>query len=115
MSVTKWSFRGTDFAINPEEDTGWVKQEKVEELDLLDADTTVIQTSGFRSEERTIRGWIMTAAFYNKLKNWQGRTGTLTDDLGGSASARFMSFEADRVRNVNNWNTYQYTARFVKR
>lgn len=115
MSVTYWSFKGTSFSVNPEEDSGWVKEEKTEEIELLDADTTVIQSSGFRSEVRTIRGWILSAAFYNIFQGWVGQEGTLTDDLGNSATARLMSFEAERVRNVANWATWRYTARWMKR
>lgn len=115
MSVTKWSFLGSNFETNPAEDTGWVKEEKTEEIDLLDADTTVIQSSGFRSETRRIRGWILSASFYNTFKGWQGQEGTLSDDLGGSATARLVSFEAERVRNVSNWNTYRYTATWLRR
>lgn len=115
MAVVKWTFKGTEFAINPAEDTGWIKEEKVEELELLDADKTVIQSSGFRSEGRTIRGWILSASFYNTFQGWVGQQGTLTDDLGNSATARLMSFEAERVRNVANWNTWRYSAIFMKR
>ena len=113
--VTRWTFRGAEFVVNPMEDSGWIKEEKAEEVELLDADTTVIQSSGFRSETRTIRGWILSAAFYNTLKGWLGQTGTLTDDIGGSATARLMSFEAERVRNVADWNTWRYTATWMKR
>lgn len=115
MSVTKWSFRGTPFETNPAEAEGWVKEEKVAEVDLIDSHTTVIQSSGFKSEAIVIEGWILSESFLNTFRGWQGLQGTLSDDFGNSCTARLMSFEPKRVRNVANWHTYTYTARFMKR
>lgn len=115
MAVVKWSFRGVNFAINPDSAEGWEKEEKIAEVDLLDSDTTVIQSSGFKSETIAIEGWILSQSFLNTFNGWRGLTGTLTDDLGNSCTARLMSFSPRRIRNVANWHTYRYSATFIKR
>ena len=115
MAVVKWSFRSTDFETNPESVEGWEKEEKTSEIDLLDSDTTVIQISGFKSGVMDMEGWILSAAFLAIFEGWRGLTGTLTDDLGNSWTARLMEFVPRRVTNVADWNTYKYRARWIKR
>lgn len=115
MAVTKWNFRGTPFELNPESVDGWEKEEKASEIDLLDSDTTVIQSSGFKSGVMVMEGWIFSAAFLATFEGWLGQTGTLTDDLGHTWTARLMEFTPRRVTNVADWNTYKYRARWIKR
>jgi len=115
MAVVKWSFKGTNFELNPFQDSGWIEVLKTAEVDLIDSDTTVIQTSGAKSRTRRIRGWISSASALTQWRTWLNLEGSLIDDLSNSVNCKLMSFTPERVFDIKNWNRMRYTATFIER
>lgn len=115
MAVTKFSFKGTDFELNPFQDGGWVEELKMSEVELIDSNTTVLQTSGSKSRTRRIRGWISTAAAYAQWRTWLNQEGALIDDLSYNVNCKLVSFTPERVFDIKNWHRRRYTAVFIER
>lgn len=115
MSVTKWNFKGTNFELNPYQDSGWERELKIAEVELIDSNVTVLQTSGSKSRTRTIRGWISTAAALNQFWNWLNQEGNLIDDLSNTVYCRLVSFKPERVFDIKCWRRRRYTATFLER
>jgi len=115
MAITKWKFKNVSFELNPFQDSGWTKELKIAEVELIDSDTTVIQTSGAKSRVRRIRGWINTSATLNQWWNWFGQEGELVDDNLTKLNCKLVSFVPERIFDIKNWERRRYTAIFVER
>ena len=122
MARVGWEFESYSFAINPEEDSGWVPELVISERVAINASRSNIQIGGAKSDQRQVSGWIWGAGAneqYNKLYNWvKNRTqSTLVDHNGVSRRAILVEFKPTAVSNPREWSagrqTWRYSARFI--
>jgi len=100
MSVTpsgNWTLGGTAIAIN--QDSGDLEA-KFAEIEILNADTTVIHTSGKRSRRRTISG-LVSGASIATLRGYVNTTKELVSDRGSQGDYYIASVREQRLQDVS--------------
>lgn len=123
MSRVPWSFDGYEWPINPDTDTGWVKEHIFVEQNPLQASLSFFQRTSSRSARRRISGWIygpQGQTFKSKLEYWHAvtRRALLVDHLGVQKMAFLYSLSFTAVFSVSEWRygrqTWRYDAEFVE-
>jgi hypothetical protein len=123
MARVAWVFAGYSWPVNPEKDSGWIKEEVYAERNALNSTVSNIHFTAKKSARRKVSGWLFgesTAAQLTKMQSWKdNRTiGTLVDHVGGSKRCIMISFEAEPIQSVSEWKagrqTYKYNAEFVE-
>lgn len=124
MARTAWSFAGSSFAINPDEDSGWEAPEVNAENVPIGATQSSIQWGGRKSGRRTVSGWLWgpsTAAQKTMMQGWKNNrtVGMLVDHTGESTKCMVVNFNAKPVLSQSEWKqgrqTYRFTLEFVMR
>lgn len=124
MARVAWSFNSQNFAINPDEDSGWTAAESFAENLPIGATQSSMQWGGRKSGRRTVSGWLWgpeTAAQKTMMQGWKNnRTiANLIDHTGESVKAMVINFNAKPVLSQSEWKqgrqTYRYEIEFVTR
>ena len=123
MARTPWVFAGYEWAINPETDSGWVKEHNMAEHSPIEGTRSVLQFAGSKSARRRVTGWIWgilgpTQLTYMRAWRENKTQSTLTDHTGESRDCMLLTFEAEPARSVSELRagrqTYRYTAEFIE-
>lgn len=100
MSVTpsgNWTIGGTPIAV----DRDSAKQDpKFSEIEILNANTTVIQTAGKKSERRTISG-LVSGGSIGTLRGYLNTTKELVSDRGSQGNYYIAGIQEDRIQDVS--------------
>lgn len=100
MSVTpsgNWTLGGTAIAVD--RDSGDTEA-KYSEIEILGANSTVIQTAGSKSERRTISG-LVSGGSIATLKGYKNTTKALVSDQGAQGNYYVGRVREERVQDVS--------------
>lgn len=123
MSRVAWVFAGYSWPINPEKDSGWVKEEVYSEQHPLNSTVSNLHFTAKKSARRKVSGWLFgetSAAQLTKMQYWKdNRTvGTLVDHNNSSKRCMLISFAPEPVQSVSEWKagraTFKYEAEFIE-
>lgn len=123
MPRVAWSFANYTWPINPDTDTGWVRDHIFVEQNTLQAPRSFFQKTSTRSARRRISGWIYGAQgpeFKAKLEYWHlvSTRGILVDHLGVQKRAFLISLSFTAVSSASEWKqgrqAWRYDAEFVE-
>ncbi len=108
--MAKWVIGGNTFDWGPARDSGWQYEEKRSELQPIGTNTTIVQTAGFKSAQRTIEGTTQSKTLRDAIIALYLAAGNVscTDQDGSTFTARLISVDFPvRVDASNSTNTYQ--------
>ncbi len=124
MARVAWKFNNQDFAINPDEDSGWSSQEVNAENLPINATESVIQWGGRKSARRIVSGWLWgptASAQKSMMQTWKNNRiiSNLIDHTGESMKCLVVNFTAKPVLSQSEWRhgrqTYRYELEFITR
>jgi hypothetical protein len=119
MANQKWVLGGLTFDISPDKDTGWNVEEVTAEHHPIGANSTILQSSGFKSATRSASGHTKSASVKAALTNLQlARNNiTLADHRGATSTVRIVALEFDEVLDVTNLGvgTFSFNIKLMKR
>ncbi len=108
--MAKWVIGGNTFDWGPSKDTGWQYEEKRAELEPIASNTTIVQSTGFKSPKRVIEGVTQSKTLRDAIiaLYLAAANVSCTDQDGTTFTARLVSVDFPvRVDASNNANTYQ--------
>lgn len=123
MARVAWVFNGYSWPINPEKDSGWVKEEVYAEQVPIRSPKSSMQWGGRKTGRRQISGWLYgpsAQTLYNNMVSWkENRTrATLTDHFGNASVARLVKFDAEYIQANGEWlasrPVWRYNAEFLQ-
>lgn len=123
MSRVAWVFDSYPWAINPNEDGGWIKESILVEQNNIRSRYSVFQHTADKSARRKVQGWIWGstgAEQLAKMRAWKNTRvrAVLTDHTGESRRCFVGALELTPQQDASEWNkgrqTYKYNIEFIE-
>ncbi len=119
--MSKWVIGGNAIDWGPAKDSGWQYEEKRSELEPIASNTTIVQSTGFKSPKRTIEGTTKSKTLRDAIVAlYLARANvSCTDQDGVSFTARLVDVDfpvrVDAANSNNNFQDYDYKIVLMKR